>query len=139
MTATPSPTSPAPTTPTTATPRRCAPASSTAALAPRPRALELVVVRPAPGERLILDEAVVDPAVGLQGDSWDQRGSSRTPDGGLNPEAQVTVMSAARSTSSPLTGPLGARGRPALRRPRPRRRQPPHRHPAGDRRRRPRR
>lgn len=56
-------------------------------------ALELVVVRPAPGERVVLDEAVVDPAVGIQGDSWDQRGSSRTPDGGPNPEAQVTVMS----------------------------------------------
>lgn len=61
---------------------------------PRDRGtLELVVVRPSPGERLLLDEAVVDPAVGLQGDSWDQRGSSRTPDGGPNPEAQVTVMS----------------------------------------------
>lgn len=55
--------------------------------------LELVVVRPAPGERVVLDEALVDPAVGIQGDSWDQRGSSRTPDGGPNPEAQVTVMS----------------------------------------------
>jgi MOSC domain-containing protein YiiM len=55
--------------------------------------LDLVVVRPAPGERLELDEAVVDPGVGIQGDTWDQRGSSRTPDGGPNPEAQVTVMS----------------------------------------------
>ena len=54
--------------------------------------LELVVVRPAKGERVVLDVAVVDPAVGLQGDTWDQRGSSRTPDGGPNPEAQVTVM-----------------------------------------------
>lgn len=54
--------------------------------------LELVVVRPAPGERALLDEVVVDPAVGLRGDTWEQRGSSRTPDGGPNPEAQVTVM-----------------------------------------------
>ncbi len=61
---------------------------------PRDRGtLELVVVRPAPGERLLLDEAAVDPSVGLQGDSWDRRGSRRTPDGGPNPEAQVTVMS----------------------------------------------
>ncbi|HET7902235.1 MAG TPA: hypothetical protein VFL59_13695 [Candidatus Nanopelagicales bacterium] len=54
--------------------------------------LEMVVVRPAPGERIVLDEAVVDPATGIQGDTWDQRGSGRTPDGGPNPEAQVTVM-----------------------------------------------
>ncbi len=54
--------------------------------------LELVVVRPAPGERVVLDVAVVDPSVGIAGDTWDQRGSSRTPDGGPNPDAQVTVM-----------------------------------------------
>jgi len=54
--------------------------------------LELVVVRPAPGERIVLDDARVDPTVGLQGDSWDQRGSRRTADGGPDPEAQVTVM-----------------------------------------------
>ena len=54
--------------------------------------LELVVVRPAPGERVELDEAVVDPVVGIFGDSWDQRGSRRSADGGPDPEAQVTVM-----------------------------------------------
>ena len=32
------------------------------------------------------------PERGIEGDSWDQRGSSRTADGGPNPEAMVTVM-----------------------------------------------
>lgn len=54
--------------------------------------LELVVVRPAPGERDVLAVAHVDPTVGVRGDTWTERGSSRTPDGGPNPEAQVTVM-----------------------------------------------
>ena len=54
--------------------------------------LEMVVVRPAPGERSVLDEAEVVPGAGLAGDTWAQRGSSRTPDGGPNPEAMVTVM-----------------------------------------------
>jgi hypothetical protein len=55
--------------------------------------LEMVVVRPAPGEREVLDVATVVPGKGIQGDTWDQRGSTRTADGGPNPEAMVTVMS----------------------------------------------
>ena len=66
-------------------------------------------MRPAKGERVVLDVAVVDPAVGLQGDTWDQRGSSRTPDGGPNPEAQVTVMN-----SRAVDLVAGSRERPAL-------------------------
>jgi hypothetical protein len=54
--------------------------------------LEMVVVRPAPGEREVLDVATVLAGKGVSGDTWDQRGSSRTPDGGPNPEAMVTVM-----------------------------------------------
>ena len=54
--------------------------------------LEMVVVRPAPGERRVLDVAQVVPGKGIDGDTWDQRGSSRTPDGGPNPDAMVTVM-----------------------------------------------
>ncbi len=54
--------------------------------------LELVVVRPSAGERDVLQTAIVDPALGIQGDSWTERGSSRTPDGGPNPDAQITVM-----------------------------------------------
>ena len=57
--------------------------------------LELVVRRPAPGQREVLDEGELDLAVGLVGDSWSQRGSSRTADGGPHPDMQLNVMSAA--------------------------------------------
>ncbi len=56
--------------------------------------LELVVRRPAPGEREVLDEGELDLELGLVGDSWPQRGSSRTADGGPHPEMQLNVMSA---------------------------------------------
>lgn len=56
--------------------------------------LELVVVRPAPGERIVQDVATLDLELGVVGDTWIERGSSRTTDGGPNPDAQVTVMNA---------------------------------------------
>ena len=56
--------------------------------------LELVVRRPGAGEREVLDEGELDLAVGLVGDSWLQRGSSRTADGTAHPEMQLNVMSA---------------------------------------------
>ena len=55
--------------------------------------LELIVRRPAVDEREVIPTAVLDPVVGLVGDGWFQRGSKRTPDGGPNPESQVTVIS----------------------------------------------
>jgi hypothetical protein len=54
----------------------------------------LIVRRPAENEREVLEEAVFDLAEGLVGDSWRVRGSSRTPDGSANPNAQVTLMNA---------------------------------------------
>jgi MOSC domain-containing protein YiiM len=56
--------------------------------------LALVVRRPAPGEREVLDEGELDLALGLVGDTWAQRGTSRMPDGGPHPDMQLTVMSA---------------------------------------------
>jgi MOSC domain-containing protein YiiM len=56
--------------------------------------LELVVVRPGKYERTVLESATLDLELGVLGDSWIERGSSRTADGGPNPEAQVTVMNA---------------------------------------------
>jgi hypothetical protein len=55
--------------------------------------LELVVRRPEPGRREVLDEADLDQAVGLVGDGWRVRGSRRTPDGSANPDQQLTLMS----------------------------------------------
>src|SRR5437879_11369843 len=50
--------------------------------------VELISLRPAVGERQVLDEAELDVDGGLVGDSWSLRG--RNP----NRRAQVTVMNA---------------------------------------------
>ena len=49
--------------------------------------------RPAVDERESLEVARLDAAVGLEGDGWFDRGSSRMPGGRANPESQVTLMS----------------------------------------------
>lgn len=56
--------------------------------------VELIVVRPDVGERAVLDEAQLDATVGVVGDSWSQRSSSRTGDGSPHPDMQLNVMSA---------------------------------------------
>ena len=56
--------------------------------------LELIVRRPAVGEREVLEEAELDLAVGLVGDTWTERPSSRTPDNGPHPDMQLNIMSA---------------------------------------------
>ena len=55
--------------------------------------LALVVRRPGVGEREVLDVGVLDPAVGLVGDTWNVRSSTRTPDGSPHPDMQLNVMS----------------------------------------------
>jgi MOSC domain-containing protein YiiM len=57
-------------------------------------ALVAIVRRPAAGERELLNEALLDDAVGLVGDDWLTRGSTSTPDGSASPDRQVTVMNA---------------------------------------------
>jgi hypothetical protein len=54
--------------------------------------VEMLVVRPGKGERDVLETAAIDTEVGVVGDNWPERGSTRTADGGPNPDAQVTVM-----------------------------------------------
>ncbi len=54
--------------------------------------LVLLVRRPAPGERDLPSEAMLDLVTGLVGDNWLTRGSTRTADGSANPQMQVTVM-----------------------------------------------
>ncbi|HEY4914362.1 MAG TPA: MOSC domain-containing protein [Candidatus Dormibacteraeota bacterium] len=56
--------------------------------------VELIARRPAEDEREVLTEAALDLHEGLVGDTWRVRGSSRTPDGGPNPESQLTLMNA---------------------------------------------
>jgi len=56
--------------------------------------LEMIVRRPSSGVREELAEAELDPAAGLVGDSWSQRGSRRTADGSPHPDMQLNVMNA---------------------------------------------
>jgi hypothetical protein len=56
--------------------------------------LELVVRRPAVGEREVLDEGRLSFAEGLVGDTWNLRRSGRTGDGTSHPDMQLNVMSA---------------------------------------------
>src|SRR5713226_9410565 len=61
--------------------------------------LELIVRRPAVDEREVLTAVRVDTVDGLEGDTWRARGSSRTTDGGPNPDAQLTVVNARASAA----------------------------------------
>ena len=54
--------------------------------------LELIVRRPRVGEREVLQEAKLDVADGLVGDTWSTRGSSRSKDGLAHPDMQLNVM-----------------------------------------------
>jgi len=54
--------------------------------------VDLIVRRPLIDMREVVEEAQLDVAQGLVGDSWMYRGSSKTADGGPHPEMQITVM-----------------------------------------------
>ncbi|MBK8868338.1 MAG: hypothetical protein IPN45_09830 [Actinomycetales bacterium] len=63
--------------------------------------VSLVVSRPTPGERKVLDDGELDVAVGLVGDSWSRRPSSRTPDKSPHPDMQINVINATLAASGP--------------------------------------
>jgi len=54
--------------------------------------IELIVRRPEEDLREVLDEAELDISLGLIGDNWKVRGSSKTPDGSAHPEMQINIM-----------------------------------------------
>ena len=56
--------------------------------------VELVIRRPARGEREILEEGVLDEVEGMVGDNWLSRATSRAVETGRHLEAQINVMSA---------------------------------------------
>ena len=56
--------------------------------------LQLIVRRPEIDQREVLEEAELDPVLGLIGDGWSVRGSSKTPDGSPHPEMQINIMNA---------------------------------------------
>ena len=55
--------------------------------------LDLIVRRPHVGERDVIAAGTLDLAVGLVGDTWHMRPSSRTPDHSPHPDMQINVMS----------------------------------------------
>lgn len=60
--------------------------------------VELVVRRPAAGEREVLEVGTLDPIEGLVGDNWSTRGSRQTLDGHAHPEMQLNVINARLSS-----------------------------------------
>ncbi len=56
--------------------------------------LELIVRRPAVDEREVLESGKLSLTEGLAGDTWNRRGSSKTPDGGPLLDAQLNIMNA---------------------------------------------
>ena len=54
--------------------------------------VELIVCRPAVGERAVLAEGWLGMDAGLAGDTWAARGSTRTADGSAHLDQQLTVM-----------------------------------------------
>jgi hypothetical protein len=56
--------------------------------------LELVVRRPAVDAREVLDKAQLDLALGLVGDTWNERPSTRTGDRTPHPDMQLNVINA---------------------------------------------
>ena len=57
--------------------------------------LQLIVRRPGLGQRELLDEGELDTAVGLIGDTWQHRASSRMPDKkSPHPDMQINIMNA---------------------------------------------
>lgn len=54
--------------------------------------LALIVRRPQVDAREVLAEGELNTSVGLVGDTWNQRGSSRTTDGSPHPDMQLNLM-----------------------------------------------
>jgi hypothetical protein len=56
--------------------------------------VELIVRRPAPGERDVLDNVELNLIEGLAGDTWNARTSKRTEDGSPHPDMQLNLINA---------------------------------------------
>lgn len=54
--------------------------------------LKLIVRRPKIGERDVLEEGRLDLITGLEGDTWNERGSSRMPDRTPHPDMQLNLI-----------------------------------------------
>lgn len=56
--------------------------------------VELIVRRPALGEREVLEQVELNMAEGVAGDTWNVRGSKRTDDGSSHPDMQLNLINA---------------------------------------------
>lgn len=56
--------------------------------------LEMIVARPAVGERKVLTHGELSATEGLVGDNWNQRPSRRSADGGPHPDMQLNIINA---------------------------------------------
>lgn len=54
--------------------------------------LDMIVRRPEVDAREVVEEGKLDPAVGLVGDNWQARPSSRSADGKAHPDMQINIM-----------------------------------------------
>jgi MOSC domain-containing protein YiiM len=54
--------------------------------------LESIVIRPAVDQRILVEEARLDPAYGVEGDGWAARAAAASADGTVDPATQVTLM-----------------------------------------------
>ena len=66
--------------------------------------IRLIARRPVEDSREVLDEARISLTHGIEGDSWNQRGSSSSPDGGPHPNKQLTIMNARAAQA--IIGPI---------------------------------
>lgn len=56
--------------------------------------LKMIVRRPEIGAREVLETGELDLQLGLLGDNWSTRGSSKAPDRSAHPEMQINIMNA---------------------------------------------
>jgi MOSC domain-containing protein YiiM len=64
--------------------------------------LEMIVRRPADGEREVVQSGQLDLDEGLVGDNWKARGNAHMENGAADPQAQVTLMNS-RATDAVAT------------------------------------
>ncbi|MEE8374806.1 MAG: MOSC domain-containing protein [Acidimicrobiia bacterium] len=65
--------------------------------------LEMIVRRPADGERDVVENGQLSLDEGLVGDNWKARGNAHMEDGAADPQAQVTLMNSRATEAVAMT------------------------------------
>ncbi|WP_419553484.1 MOSC domain-containing protein [Candidatus Poriferisodalis sp.] len=66
--------------------------------------IQLIVRRPGEDAREVLSEARINADEGIEGDTWNQRGTSLSADGGPHPNMQITIMNS--RVAAAIIGPI---------------------------------